>query len=534
MSRTCSTWRKPGVLVLALLLVVAAACGGDSTESGPSSGGAGNDAAVPDPDATLVHLTASTLAAGFSPFQPNNPILDYQWQSLVYDGLFKLSPDLSGVEPALAREWEFSEDGLQLTITLQEGVTFQDGTDLTADVVAQNLAAQQEEGANGALLLTSVTDVTAVDDTTVQITLSEPNPTILFVLSTVTGIIVSEAGLADREELKAEPQGSGPYQLVSSDAALNYRYEKWDGYWNEEVLAAAPAVVTVASVPDSSARANAIRTGGADYVFAETGQLAEVQADDNLQVIAEESISPLALLFNNDMAPFDNPAAAQAINIGLDREAFNAVVDGGCPPAYQTFPDGLEGHLDGVTVERDLERAQELVADAGLEGSTILLENLGAGSNVDSARLFQPVLIAQLEEMGFKVELGEPVDRSLSRTVWQEGKHALVVTSTPSTVPSSSIYVDSYALGPNQVGTPDPELQAMQDAAKVLPLASDERDAAYAEINQYLLDDPAYVPLCAPINVHVGSSRVIGLDEIPNRRVSQAGDFSGLRIAKEN
>ena len=57
---------------------------------------------------------------------------------LIFDSLTELAPDLT-VQPGLATEWSYNEDGTELTFTLREGVTFHDGTELTSEDVVASL-----------------------------------------------------------------------------------------------------------------------------------------------------------------------------------------------------------------------------------------------------------------------------------------------------------------------------------------------------------------------------------------------------------
>jgi peptide/nickel transport system substrate-binding protein len=59
-------------------------------------------------------------------------------QQQIYDRLIDYKPGTTELEPALATEWEASEDGLTWTFTLREGVKFHDGTDFNAEAVRAN------------------------------------------------------------------------------------------------------------------------------------------------------------------------------------------------------------------------------------------------------------------------------------------------------------------------------------------------------------------------------------------------------------
>src|SRR5690606_35788260 len=92
----------------------------------------------------------------------------------VYQGLVSRGAD-GGIVPVLASEWDVSDDGLTYTFTLQKGVTFHDGTPMTADDVVTSLTeTKADESATGAKDLAAIEAVSSPDENTVVVTLAEP------------------------------------------------------------------------------------------------------------------------------------------------------------------------------------------------------------------------------------------------------------------------------------------------------------------------------------------------------------------------
>ena len=94
----------------------------------------------------------------------------------IFEGLTRFAPDGS-VVPGLAESWDISEDGLTYTFTLREGVTFHDGTAMTAEDVVFTLDRARAEDSTNAQkpLFAGIESVEAVDDTTVVVTLGAPD-----------------------------------------------------------------------------------------------------------------------------------------------------------------------------------------------------------------------------------------------------------------------------------------------------------------------------------------------------------------------
>ena len=112
-----------------------------------------------------------------------NPFLgieaeSYEMWALTYDYLVGYSMKDMSPEPALATEWETSDDGLTWTFTLRDDVTFSDGEPLTSADVAYTFGRVLDggpEAASWSSYLKGVESVDTPDDTTVVLTLKEPN-----------------------------------------------------------------------------------------------------------------------------------------------------------------------------------------------------------------------------------------------------------------------------------------------------------------------------------------------------------------------
>ena len=152
----------------------------------------------------------------------------------VYDSLLITDPEFE-VEPNLATEWEYNDDNTVLTLTLRDDVTFTNGDTLTAEDAAASLLGFRDGTSPNATLLRFVADAKAVDDTTLEITLSEPDPGLLTALSQNAGL-VAPAELVDDPATATESVGSGPYILNTGETVVgsSYVFDKNEDYWNPD------------------------------------------------------------------------------------------------------------------------------------------------------------------------------------------------------------------------------------------------------------------------------------------------------------
>jgi peptide/nickel transport system substrate-binding protein len=102
--------------------------------------------------------------------------IDYEIWNLEYATLTDKAAEDFSVQPGLAESWEISDDGLTITYTLREGLEWSDGEPLTADDVAYTINRSRDEEWINHSSTTANLDAVAVDDLTVEITSSVPDP----------------------------------------------------------------------------------------------------------------------------------------------------------------------------------------------------------------------------------------------------------------------------------------------------------------------------------------------------------------------
>jgi glutathione transport system substrate-binding protein len=186
----------------------------------------------------------------------------------LYNGLLRYFEDGS-FGPDLAETWEVSDDGLQYTFTLKQGLQFHDGSLLTAqDVEATNQRIQNESvGATQRVELTNITAVTVADDQTVRFTLLKPHAALLAYLTLPECAVLSSAFLARGGDPNTEVVGTGPFTFVSREPGVRIEVARNENY-HQQGLPYLDRIVFI-PYPDENTRMSAVRGGDAqiaDYV----------------------------------------------------------------------------------------------------------------------------------------------------------------------------------------------------------------------------------------------------------------------------
>lgn len=356
--------RRIAILVVALLFL--AACGGSEAVEGEGLEGDGGDAtaAAGDGEATGGTVVAA-LSAAPDQLDPHLTTASpsFTINENVYETLVQTTPDFQ-FEPELATEWQTSDDQLTWTFTLRDGVTFHDGDDLTAaDVVySLNRVMDPDSGAANAFRLEAVESVEEVDDSTVEITLSQPAPNLLANLSN-GGLAIIPDGGADDGEI-TEPVGTGPFQFVEYNEGSNLRAEAYPDWWGE-----GPFVdgVEFRFISEATTALTSLQTGEVDWTENIPPQnVLEILESPDLESDSVPSTDYWYIAFNFDREPFDNPQVREALTIGFDREAVRSAAQFEAATVNQTaIPESSVWHFDYSPYSYDPERAQQLLDEAG-------------------------------------------------------------------------------------------------------------------------------------------------------------------------
>jgi len=319
----------------------------------------------------------------------------------VFEGLTRID-QTGAVRPALATAWEISEDGLIYTFTLKDGVTFHDGTSFDADDVVFSFERARADNSTNAQkgIFAPITAVTAVDPSTVEISIAQPQGDFLFNIGRGDAIIVAPE-TADSNQ--SSPVGTGPFKFVQWNQGSRVILEKNDAYVGDPV---ALDKATFVFISDPNAAQNAMLAGELDGFanFPAPESLSIFEADPRYQVLRGSTEGETILSINNAKAPFDDVRVRKAIAHALDRQS---IIDGamfgyGTPigthfaPHHPYYVDLLDTHA------RDIETGKALLAEAGYPEGIKATFKLPPPTY---SRRGGQIIAAQLREIGIELEL---------------------------------------------------------------------------------------------------------------------------------
>ncbi len=318
----------------------------------------------------------------------------------VFEGLTRFAPDGS-VIPGLAESWDISEDGLTYTFHLHNGVTFHDGTTFTAEDAVFSLDRARSEGSTNAQpgLFADIASVEAADDTTLVVTLAQPNGSFLFNMAWGDAVMVAPESA---ETNATNPVGTGPFTFDEWVQGDRVELSRNPDYWGDPV---ALDHATFRFISDPNAAFAAMMAGDVDAFpnFPAPETLAQFEADPRFTVIVGSTEGETILSTNNQAEYLSDIRVREAIAHAINRQD---IIDGamfgyGTPIGTHFAPHNPD-YVDLTDLSAyDPDRSRALLAEAGAEGITLRLM-LPPPSY---ARRGGEIVAAQLRDVGLNVEV---------------------------------------------------------------------------------------------------------------------------------
>ena len=318
----------------------------------------------------------------------------------IFEGLTRFGPD-GAVNPGLAATWDISEDGTVYTFALRPGVTFHDGTTLTADDVVFTLDRARAEGSTNAQpgLFANIVSAEAVDELTLRVTLDGPDGAFLFDMAWGDAVIVAPESA---ESNATNPIGTGPFRFANRIEGDRIELVRNDAYWGEAVALEA---ATFRFISDPNAAFAAMMAGDVDAFpnFPAPETLAQFAADPRFSVIVGSTEGETILAMNNAQAPLDDIRSRQAIAHAINRQD---IIDGAMfgygTPIGTHFAPHNPNYVDLTGLSAyDPDAARALLAEAAPAGLSLRL----ALPPPAYARRGGEIIAAQLREVGIQTEI---------------------------------------------------------------------------------------------------------------------------------
>jgi ABC-type transport system substrate-binding protein len=285
----------------------------------------------------------------------------------MFETLFDRSAE-GTLEPLLATGFEVSADGLVYTFPLRQGVTFHDGTPFDAEAVKYNLERKIE------LRLPTWDTVPwdtieVLDEHTLRVTLTNPAPHIINVLSSKTWSMYSptHAQAVGPDGVRIQGVGTGPFMQREFRPNEILHLVRNPDYWQDGLPYLDEVIFRV--IPDPNTRAALLESGDVDMALGLPIPVTlRLQGNPRFEVLSEVSGRQYYITINNHLAPTNDPVVRRAMNHAIDKEGIIAAVFmgvGGTVANAVYLTPVVSGYHPVGNFEYDPERAEELLESAG-------------------------------------------------------------------------------------------------------------------------------------------------------------------------
>ncbi|KGA96607.1 ABC transporter substrate-binding protein [Alkalihalobacillus alcalophilus ATCC 27647 = CGMCC 1.3604] len=509
--------RKKWLLMLVFSFVAAivlAACGGNTeTEGDPSDDGAGTD----DTDNTeevvgeaaeggeLIFVTPSD-APTLDPHGVNDTASNTATSQML-ERLTDYNED-GEVIPLLAESFEPIND-LTWEFKLREGIKFHDGTDFNAEAVKVSLERilDEEFASPKRVILAMISEVEVIDDYTVQISTEEPFAALPAHLAHNAGSIIAPSAIEEENNggktVDENPIGTGPFELDSWNRGAEILMVKNENYWGEGPYLDS---IKFISVPEQATRVAMLESGEAHIMLVGASDVNRVEAMSQIEIDRVSGTRMDYVGINLEKEPFDDKLVRQAVAMAINKDdVVDGILDGqGVPAVGPLAPTVVGNHQDLVPLPYDVEGAKELLAEAGYADgfSTTIFVNDGSKERADIAEFVQ----TQLAEIGITVDI-EVIEWGAFLEKTAAGEHELFVLGW-TTVTGDADYGLYNLFHSSQFG--DPGNRSFYSNSRVDELLDlgrtstdqDERNQAYKEVSEILVDEVPMIYLHHPDFVH--------------------------------
>ena len=536
----------------ALLCTVAAmavltGCGGDKKETAAAPAEGNTTAAVTEAAKTEAETTAAvqTEAGGEKNLvMPSascvanlNPLLEgYKEAAMlnpIYDPLYVI--DVNETRYYLADSYEVSEDGMQITVKLKEGLKWHDGEAITADdmIFTMDVCSDTNNGAGGTnivILNDQPVKYEKVDDLTVKVTLPMASASYADLLGSLTlipeHVFEGNPSVVSAGEANMKGIGSGPYKVTEFKQDEYLLLEKYEDYYM-----GAPSIdkVTFRIISDLSAQEVALMNGEVNFMeLANAPAVAKYEADPNFTVVKYPEGRVNYLAVNKFCETVQDPKVVEAVFAALNRDEIiaGAYGDGMAESANSIFSNVntfYDPSVEGYT--QDVEKAKQLVKETGLDSKTLTLYfNSERVYMKESAQIIQQ----QLKNVGINLEV-IPLESAgfFEKVFGTDGDYEFYLNGYGAVGDPDQVVAGMYdgTWGVN-LAVSDEVSQLWNDARTVY--TPEERAAIYKQIQIQTRDELTCYPIAYPNYVFVTTSNIKGADTIKRTPVFE--DYTKLTM----
>ncbi|MFF0636518.1 ABC transporter substrate-binding protein [Nocardia sp. NPDC004151] len=434
--------------------------------------------------------------------------------STLCESLLRQQPDGS-LAPGLASEYHFATP-TTLVLKLRAGVRFWDGQPLTPADVAFSLQRNMDTQTGGfySTVLKRITKISVDGPDTVTLTLSSPDYWLPGELSSMAGVVIEERYARGQGQRYGTPDGgamcTGPYKLAEWTAGRSLTVTANPNYWDPS-LKPMTNRIDFRGVSNAATLTTGLSTGEISGTYlTDTSTFRELEQIKNVEIHKGPSGETEFLIPANLTGVLGDLRVRQALSLAFDRNAFSAAVYGGnaVGPRMSTNPGTWGYAKDAFTAAwnaapdpaPDLERAKQLIREAGATGKPFVIATSTGLSTVNTAA---NAWLEAADSIGLNASLSNVSPQNYINLFTdpkaREGVDAFS-TTTYGDYADPAALIASYTEpkgAQNYSGYDNPQLHAALERART-QADPDQRAAAMIEADRLVMADLPWIPMVHP------------------------------------
>ena len=342
---------------------------------------------------------------------------------MIYDTLFAMDESFTP-QPQMVDTWTQSDDGMNWSFTLRDGLNWHNGEPVTAADCVASLERWGKRDGMGQALMKHMGSMTAIDDKTFEMKLAKPFGLVLEsigkISSNVPFMMPASVAATDAFEQISDFTGSGPFMFNKDEWVPGSKvvYKKYEGYNPRSEPASAASGGKLALVdavewtyfPDQMTAMNALMAGEVDYFESPANDLAPMMAaNPDITVEVNDPLGNIGFLrFNHVQPPFDNVAIRRAALMAVKQEDYLAGAVGDqayWSTCYSVFPCGTPMATDinnDIIQVADTAKAAAALKAAGYDGTPVIIMQ---PTDVPVLSAFSLITAQKLRDAGMTVEV---------------------------------------------------------------------------------------------------------------------------------
>lgn len=459
----------------------------------------------------------------------------------MFDGLLTVKKDGS-IEPLLAEKWE-NKNNTVWTFHLRPGITWSDGTAITAkDVVwswqrlVDPKTASPYASYPGNMHILNAADISqgkkpvdslgvkAVDDSTLEVTLTQPTASFLPMLAHPSLVAIDQVLVNRFGDKWTKPEHivtSGAYKVT--DWVVNERIvaERNTRYWNNK--ATVINKVTYLPISAETADVNRFKAGEIDITYTiPVNQFAQLRKTFGEQVSVEPQLATYYYEFNTTKPPFNDPRLRRALNMGLDKDIIaDKVMAQGQRPAWVIS----QPEIGGVKLsppdystwprEKRLAEAKKLLNEAGFNEAHPLSFNLLYNTMETHQRIAIAASSMWKKNLGVEAKLQNQEWKTMLDTM-HTGNFDAVRYAWIADYDDAATFLNNFRTGSSENTSKYSNSaydEALDNAAKAKDVA--ERGKYYQQAEDILARDVPAIPVYHYVRTHLVKPWVGGFNPDP-------------------